>query len=337
MQDFIYFLGRFHVLALHLPIALVLVAVLLDWLARSARYQQLAAALPFLWGLAAISAVLTAALGYMHLAEGTFTGPSASAHRFFGTSVGVLAVVLWWLCSRHADLYKKINITTGVVALALVTITGHYGGNLTHGETFLLQFAPGASRSRQPAEGTTAFLGAGAADPELVGLLYTNGFLVRQVSPTDPHIVVSIYSPGAHVVAQHMAILESAANEIAELNLQDAGVDDSLLANIGKFNELTRLRLSRNEVTDRTVVAIAASMPKLERLNLYANRGVTDASIEVFAGMQSLRRLDIWRTSISEEGMARLRDLRPDIELQGETTEVIRAVDPLPPVPSGAR
>jgi hypothetical protein len=35
--------------------------------------------------------------------------------------------------------------------------------------------------------------------------------------------------------------------------------------------------------------------------------------------------------------MARLRDLRPDLELQGETTDIIRAADPLPPVPSGAR
>jgi uncharacterized membrane protein len=337
MQDFIYFLGRFHVLALHLPIALTLVAVLADWLARGQRFRELGAAAPFLWGFAALSAVLTAALGYMHLAEGTFSGPSASAHRFFGTSVAVLAVLLWWLSARRADLYRKINITTGIVALALVTITGHYGGNLTHGETFLLQYAPGAARSSGAGQPVTAAAGAVTADPELVDRLYRNGFLVRQVSQSDAHLVVSVYSPGSRVVAQHMTLLESAAGEIVELNLQDAGVDDALLANIGRFGELTRLRLSRNNVTDRTVSAIAASMPRLERLNLYANPGVTDASVDVFAGMAALRRLDIWRTSISEEGMARLRDLRPDLELQGETADIIRSADPLPPVPAGAQ
>src|SRR5262245_33871377 len=101
MQDFIYFLGRIHVLVLHLPIALILVAVLLDWVVRRERYRQLAVAAPFLWGGAALSAVVTVALGYMHLAEGVFTGPVAGAHRFFGTTLAVFTVLLWWLCSRR--------------------------------------------------------------------------------------------------------------------------------------------------------------------------------------------------------------------------------------------
>ena len=466
MQDFIYFLGRFHVLVLHLPIGIVLVAVALDWVARREPYRGLAAVAPFLWGFAAISAVVTAALGYMHFSEGGFTGASAYSHRLFGTAVAVVTVVIWWLCTRDRELYRKLNIATGTVAVALVAITGHYGGNLTHGSEFLLQYAPWSSAAARrppvtsvaaadpyldvvqplleqrcgtchnddkrendlslasyeatlaggetgravvpgdsgsselyrrislppddeefmPAEGKTPltaaqveilrwWIDAGAphdvtlgetgvdssvapllsaqlgldgvtlpaaaapvvASSELVDELYRSGFLVRQVSQTDPRLVVSVYSPGARVAPQYMAVLESAAHEIVELNLQDAGLDDTLLERIGMFTELTRLRLSRNDVSDRTVAAIASSMPNLERLNLYANPDVTDASVDVLAGMSSLRRLDIWRTSISEEGMARLRDLRPDLELQGETADVIRAVEPLGPPPNGAR
>ena len=87
MQDFIYFLGRFHVLVLHLPIGIVLAAVALDWIARSERFRALGAVSPFLWALAAVSAVATAALGYMHAAEGGFSADAVAAHRFFGTSV----------------------------------------------------------------------------------------------------------------------------------------------------------------------------------------------------------------------------------------------------------
>src|SRR5262249_39719646 len=141
------------------------------------------------------------------------------------------------------------------------------------------------------------------ADEGLVETLYRSGFLVRQVSPNDPRLVVSVYSPGAWVVAQHMALLETAADKIVELNLQDAGLDDDELANLSHFTELTRLRLSRNEITDRTVSAFA-SMPHLERLNLYANPGVTDASIPTLAAIASLRRVDVWRTSITESGIA---------------------------------
>jgi uncharacterized membrane protein len=81
MQELGFFLGRFHVLLLHLPIGIVIAAVVLDWLARRPRYAPLASAAPLLWTLAAISAVLTAILGYLHFSEGSFPGPSAEAHR----------------------------------------------------------------------------------------------------------------------------------------------------------------------------------------------------------------------------------------------------------------
>ena len=61
-------------------------------------------------------------------------------------------------------------------------------------------------------------------------------------------------------------------DQIVELNLQDALLDDSVLVDIGKFTALTRLRLSHNELTDRTVAKLAG-LKKLERLNLYSNPG----------------------------------------------------------------
>ena len=141
MQEFGFFLGRFHVLALHLPIGIVIAAVVLDWLARRPRYAALASAAPLLWGLAALSAVLTAALGYLHFGEGGFTGPSAEAHRLWGTVTAVAAVVDWWL-ARAPGRAGVARLAAGIVMLALVSMTGHYGGNLTHGTTFLGEYAP---------------------------------------------------------------------------------------------------------------------------------------------------------------------------------------------------
>src|SRR5262245_48503505 len=103
-MDFIYFLGRFHVLVLHLPIALVLVTVLAEWLARKEKYRYLAPSLGYLWGATAVTAVATVVLGYMHFSEGGFTGPSAQSHRFFGTSVAVVAVIAWGLRQASAGL-----------------------------------------------------------------------------------------------------------------------------------------------------------------------------------------------------------------------------------------
>ena len=46
-MDAVYFLGRFHVLALHLPIGIIVALFVLEWLARRDKYRYLAAASPF--------------------------------------------------------------------------------------------------------------------------------------------------------------------------------------------------------------------------------------------------------------------------------------------------
>ena len=168
MQDFVFFVGRFHVLALHLPIGIAIAAVVLDWLARRPRYAALAQASAFLWGGTAITAVVTAALGYMHYAEGAFTGPSGEAHRFWGTLTAIEALGAWWLAARSRGAPGALRLTAGIAMLALVSITGHYGGNLTHGTTFLGEYAPSFLRSligaapRRPSPASVA-----AADPYL--------------------------------------------------------------------------------------------------------------------------------------------------------------------------
>jgi hypothetical protein len=75
-------------------------------------------------------------------------------------------------------------------------------------------------------------------------------------------------------------------------------------------------------------------MPDLERLNLYANPGVTDDSVDVLASLRSLKRLDVWETSISPEGLVRLRALRPELELQAGANSVFGGVEL--PDPAGA-
>lgn len=147
-MNFIFFLGRFHVLMLHLPIGIIVVVFLMEWLSRKEQYRYLQSALPFLWGAMAVTSVFTVVLGYMHFAEGSFTGQSAYQHRFFGTAVAVLALVVGMLrTSSFADKYKPLFFPASAVLLLLITITGHFGGNLTHGSTFLIEYAPQPIRS----------------------------------------------------------------------------------------------------------------------------------------------------------------------------------------------
>jgi uncharacterized membrane protein len=175
-MDFIFFLGRFHVLVLHLPIGIIVVLFVLEWLARKPKYGYLGSASPFLWGAAAISALVTVIFGYMHFAEGAFTGSSATQHRNFGTIVAVLVTVVALLrSSNFASAYKPVFFPASALALLLVSITGHYGGNLTHGSSYLVEYAPEFVRSMAGLNPRRApVTSVAAADPflDLVGPIF---------------------------------------------------------------------------------------------------------------------------------------------------------------------
>jgi len=147
-MDFVYFLGRFHVVVLHVPLGIIVALVGLEWAARKDKYKDLAAAAPYLWGAAAVSALVTVLLGFMHFAEGGFDGPSATQHRLFGTVLAVLTTLVAFLrIGKFAPSYAPLFFPASVVLLLLSAITGHYGGNLTHGSSFLVEYAPQPLRS----------------------------------------------------------------------------------------------------------------------------------------------------------------------------------------------
>jgi uncharacterized membrane protein len=142
----IHFLGRFHVVVLHLPVGILCVAVLIDFLSRRPRFAQLAAASTLLWGATAATAIATVALGLAHFSEGGFSGPDLERHRALGISVAVFATLLWLWRLRNAAGFMRWQPLTGVLGLVLVTLTGHYGGALTHGPTYLFELAPAPLR-----------------------------------------------------------------------------------------------------------------------------------------------------------------------------------------------
>ena len=112
-MDFLYFLGRFHVLVLHLPIGIICALFVLEWLARKEKYRYLEAASPFLWGAMALTALVTVTLGYLHLSEGNF-GSSGLQHRNFGTAVALIATVVALLRTSSFAASYKPRLLSGV-------------------------------------------------------------------------------------------------------------------------------------------------------------------------------------------------------------------------------
>jgi uncharacterized membrane protein len=175
MEDFIFFLGRFHVLVLHLPIGMIVALFVLEYLSRKQRYGYLVAASPYLWVATAVSAIVTVALGFMHFAEGSFTGSSGELHRFYGTVVAAVATLVALLrVGKFAASYKPLFFPASLVLLVLVSITGHYGGNLTHGSTYLVEYAPQPLRSLAGLAPRRTITSVSTADPfaDVIGPMF---------------------------------------------------------------------------------------------------------------------------------------------------------------------
>ncbi len=141
LLDISLFLGRFHPVVLHIPIGILFVLCLYEFLFKAKDEQQ--KAIWVKWGLT-VSLVFTAitiVFGLLLETEGGYDKEGLELHETLGYITGVVHVLLLFLYIKQFS--PQIRKSVFAIILALVTITGHYGGNLTHGETFLTEHIPG--------------------------------------------------------------------------------------------------------------------------------------------------------------------------------------------------
>jgi uncharacterized membrane protein/mono/diheme cytochrome c family protein len=131
--------GKFHLLALHFPIALVIAAAIAEALNVWRRSAVPSDAGRFCLVLAAVTAVPTAVLGWLHAAAGNGVGSPQllMAHRWVGTSTAawlvLTALASWQDARRGTSRRTRMMLVVGVLLTAL---TAHLGGLLDRGVDF---------------------------------------------------------------------------------------------------------------------------------------------------------------------------------------------------------
>ena len=139
--DWQQFLGRFHPLAVHLPIGLLVLLPLLE--VAGAFRPALREGAAFVLGLAFAASLLALTLGFLLAYGSGETGLLVTRHMAGGIAltVGVLLCLLarpWWSSGSVAYIYPALLTCT---LLALVWTADH-GGSLTHGSNYLTQYMP---------------------------------------------------------------------------------------------------------------------------------------------------------------------------------------------------
>ncbi len=136
-------LGKFHPVVVHFPIALLIAAAVAEllkcllgaeWLGGAARFSVLAGA---------VGGVVSALLGWLDAAFASYTGSLAwtlELHRWLGTTTAVWSVLTAVLCEvsvrSNSCRYRRWYLGTLAVGAILVGVTGHFGGTLIFGRGY---------------------------------------------------------------------------------------------------------------------------------------------------------------------------------------------------------
>lgn len=149
------FLGRFHPTLLHLPVTLLLLALLLE----AIRLPRLARVVPsfpstvldsVLW-LAALCAFAAALAGWLLSHEGGYDALLLDRHLWSGVATGIGAfacVLLRSFAKVQPDRAVLPRLATALVVgtCGTMMVAAHAGGSLTHGEGYLTEHAPAPIR-----------------------------------------------------------------------------------------------------------------------------------------------------------------------------------------------
>lgn len=127
-------IAHFHPLLVHLPIGILLLAILFHWLSTKEKYAGLSTALSIAYLVGAITAVLSCITGYLLSGSGEYDETTLNLHQWMGILVAFVSVT-GYLFSRNQNVQQLK--WASIALLILLTITGHLGGTLTHGEGYL--------------------------------------------------------------------------------------------------------------------------------------------------------------------------------------------------------
>ena len=152
------FLGRFHLLTIHFPIALLLLVPVMEVAGRHERLKHVRASVDFVLMLAMLASVVAAWLGWCLARSSGYAGRLVTQHMWGGVGVAAAIWVCWTLRARvSGPALSGLYVSALVATAALVVWTGYRGGQISQGENHLTEALPtGLRRMFTPAAGNGA-------------------------------------------------------------------------------------------------------------------------------------------------------------------------------------
>ncbi len=130
------FIGKLHPLLVHLPIGMIFVAISIEWIGSTGSHSSVRNASRYILSIAFVSAILSLISGYLLSLEEQNPSTSVDLHKWLAiiTSIFLFLLILIW---NYSTTQKFLHHSLLIILLILVSVTGHFGGELTHGEGYL--------------------------------------------------------------------------------------------------------------------------------------------------------------------------------------------------------
>ena len=132
--------GRFHPILVHLPIGILAFGIILVFLSEKGTSKHLdSIRLAFLLG--GIFAVISSISGFLQYQYEGFTWETVQFHFFFGWATAIASFWLFYEVNKANSNPKNLKLKAAGL-FGLMLFTGHLGGNITHGEEYLIEVLP---------------------------------------------------------------------------------------------------------------------------------------------------------------------------------------------------
>ncbi|MEP7323678.1 MAG: c-type cytochrome domain-containing protein [Saprospiraceae bacterium] len=128
-------IGQFHPILVHLPIGILIIAIVFKLWNRKGNNEIIEKIIPSLVGAAWIASIATAFTGYFLSRVGGYENELVNNHKWSGFILaGLIGVLFISIIKRWRPLTQDIAWMLNAVSLL---VTGHLGGQLTHGVDYL--------------------------------------------------------------------------------------------------------------------------------------------------------------------------------------------------------
>jgi uncharacterized membrane protein len=128
-------IGHFHPLIIHLPIGILVVALLLIWLSRREKYGGVRHAIPLLLLCGSAAAIVACITGYLLSLNDKYDRSLVNWHMWMAIGVVLVSLILYSKEVNHnVEVSRKL---LSFSLLALIMATGHFGSSLTRGSDYL--------------------------------------------------------------------------------------------------------------------------------------------------------------------------------------------------------